>query len=75
VKQIKLFCPSGKSLPIIGNRVKPQNQKYFAFPEGANLHVFGQPGPHEGAFRDRHDALGGAAVDAFVQARFLRVDD
>jgi hypothetical protein len=30
----KPVCPSGKSLLIFGNRVKPQNQKYFAFPEG-----------------------------------------
>jgi hypothetical protein len=28
--------PTGKSLPICGNRVKPQNKKYFAFPEGRN---------------------------------------
>jgi hypothetical protein len=26
-------CPTGKSLPILRNRVKPQNKKYFAFPE------------------------------------------
>jgi len=26
--------PTGKSLPIYRNRVKSQNQKYFAFPEG-----------------------------------------
>src|SRR5258705_9231894 len=26
--------PTGKSLLIFGNRVKPQIQKYFAFPEG-----------------------------------------
>src|SRR4029079_3988986 len=25
--------PTGKSLPIYGNPVKPQNKKYFAFPE------------------------------------------
>ena len=30
------FDTTGKSLLIIRNRVKPQNQKYFAFPEGAN---------------------------------------
>jgi hypothetical protein len=28
------FCPSGKSLPIFRNDVKPQNKKYFAFSEG-----------------------------------------
>jgi hypothetical protein len=26
--------PSGKSLLIYGNLVKPRNKKYFAFPEG-----------------------------------------
>jgi hypothetical protein len=26
--------PPGKSIPIFGNNIKPQNQKYFAFPEG-----------------------------------------
>jgi hypothetical protein len=29
-----LFCPSGKSLLIYRINVKPQNKKYFAFPEG-----------------------------------------
>src|SRR5258708_25306772 len=29
-----MCCPTGKSLLISGNRVKPQNKKYFAFPEG-----------------------------------------
>jgi hypothetical protein len=28
--------PTGKSLPIVGSRVKTQNKKYFAFPEGRN---------------------------------------
>jgi hypothetical protein len=28
--------PSGKSLLIYGNRVKPQYKKYFDFPEGRN---------------------------------------
>jgi len=28
--------PTGKSLLVIGNLVKPQNKKYFAFPEGRN---------------------------------------
>src|SRR3954465_4712125 len=30
----KTLGPTGKSLPIYGNCVKPQNEKYFAFPEG-----------------------------------------
>jgi hypothetical protein len=31
-----VICPSGKSLLVFGNHVKPQNKKYFAFPEGRN---------------------------------------
>src|SRR5258708_37725206 len=27
-------CPTGKSVLICRNHVKPQNKKYFAFPEG-----------------------------------------
>src|SRR3989442_3274674 len=37
---IELICPSGDSLRIFGSRVKPQNQKYFAFPEGANQCIY-----------------------------------
>jgi hypothetical protein len=31
--QARQIDPTGKSLPISRSRVKPQNQKYFAFPE------------------------------------------
>jgi hypothetical protein len=34
VWRIKLVCPTGKSILIFGNHVKPKNRKYFAFPEG-----------------------------------------
>jgi len=30
LRQIKSFDPSGKSLLIFGNHVKPKNKKYFA---------------------------------------------
>src|SRR3979490_591368 len=33
-EQARQIDPTGKSVPIYGNRVKPRNQKYFAFPEG-----------------------------------------
>ena len=42
--------PTGKSILIFRNRVKPQNQKYFAFPEKQISAVFGHPGPTEGRF-------------------------
>ncbi len=31
---VRQSSPTGKSLLGFGNRVKPNNQKYFAFPEG-----------------------------------------
>jgi hypothetical protein len=31
---LRQIDPTGKSLLIFGNRVKPRNKKYFAFPEG-----------------------------------------
>jgi hypothetical protein len=34
--QARQIDPTGKLLLVIGNRVKPQNKKYFAFPEGRN---------------------------------------
>src|SRR2546422_9095222 len=44
-------CPTGKSLLIIRNRVKPQESKIFRFPRRANQwHFFRHPGPHEGRF-------------------------
>jgi hypothetical protein len=58
LNRIKPFCPSGKSLPIFRNRVKPQNQKYFAFPEMKIMALVASSRPARGAFRDRHDALG-----------------
>src|SRR5580658_9781609 len=39
--------------------------KIFSFPSDANhLHVLRHPGPHRGAFRDRHGRRAGDAVDA-----------
>jgi hypothetical protein len=34
MRRVRQSNPTGKSLPIFGSHVKPQNKKYFAFPEG-----------------------------------------
>jgi hypothetical protein len=47
--------PTGKSLPIYGNRVKPRNKKYFAFPEGRTVAYDRHPVPIRGAYHDRHE--------------------
>ena len=50
LKQINLFCPSGKSLLIFRNSVKPRNQKYSAshfWKSELQLRILG---PHEGRF-------------------------
>ena len=40
---------TGKSIPIYGNRVKPRNKKYFAFPEVKIKVHDGHPVPLRGA--------------------------
>jgi len=35
-QQARQIDPTDKSLLVIRNNVKPQNKKYFAFPEGQN---------------------------------------
>src|SRR5258706_16300641 len=58
------FCPTGKSLLIFRNRVKPRNQKYFASPL-TQIRCISKPSrPDRGAFRDRHGRWAGDAVDA-----------
>jgi len=70
------FDTTGKALLIVRNRVKPQNQKYFAFPEVKIMALIRQPGPHEGAFRDRHDALGRGCGGRFgVRHDFFAPDE
>jgi hypothetical protein len=56
-----MSSPGSKNIPLVTS--------------GKSLALISPTRPTRGAFRDRHDALGRAAVDAFVQARFLRVDD
>ncbi len=57
-------CPTGKSLLIFRNRVKPKNQKYFAFAvgqiSGMNLPILSH---QEGRSRSSRNA-GQGAVDA-----------
>ena len=71
-------CPTGKSLLIFRNRVKPQNQKYFAFPEGANHGICCVVlGPHEGRFaivtmRWAGDVMDASASGAFCVGRKRR---
>jgi hypothetical protein len=66
------FDTPGKSIPIFRNRVKPQNQKYFAFPEMQIMALIPSSRPTRGAFRDRHDALGWGCDGRFGVRRFLR---
>ena len=47
--------PTGKSIPIYGNRVKPRNEKYFAFPEGQIRAISNASRPDQRGARDRHD--------------------
>ena len=55
--------PTGKSLPITRNRVKPPRQKYFCFPEATTALYIRHPVPSRGALRNV-PARGGEAVDA-----------
>ncbi|MGH6712946.1 MAG: hypothetical protein ACREEK_28825 [Bradyrhizobium sp.] len=41
--------PTGKSMLIFGNHVKPRNQKYFALSEGKSVAHLGHPVPLRGA--------------------------
>ena len=47
-----LICPTGNT----ANQCPALNQKIFWFTSDPNhLHIFRHPGPHRGAFRDRHE--------------------
>jgi hypothetical protein len=56
-------CPTGKSLLIYRKRVKPQNQKYFAFPEEQLVAYLSPSRPTQRGVGRRHDE-GRVAVDA-----------
>jgi hypothetical protein len=70
-----VLVASGKSLLVFRNHVKPRKQKYFAFPEVKIMALIRPTRPTRGAFRDRHDALGGAAVDALASGVFFAPDE
>jgi hypothetical protein len=55
LEHIQQNCPTGKSLLVCRNRVKPQNKKYFAFTEFrlALYHI--HPVSVRGACHDRHE--------------------
>ena len=54
VEPIQQICPTGKSLPIIRNRVKPLREKYFCFTELKIALYPSHPVPLEGALRNGH---------------------
>ncbi|WP_436215393.1 hypothetical protein, partial [Bradyrhizobium sp. LjRoot220] len=61
--QVRQNSPTGKSLPIYGNHVKPKivdNKKYFAFTE-IKIGLYLRPSrPARGAYHDRHDRWDGS---------------
>ena len=60
------LCPTGKSLPIYGNRIKPQNKKHFALSEGQIKGTSSSPSrPTQRGVGHRHNE-GRVAVDADV---------
>src|SRR5205807_6092814 len=60
-----VFYPSGKSLLVIGNRVKPKNKKYFAFPEG-QISATPLPSCPEEGRRPSSPTLGQDAMDVLA---------
>src|SRR5260370_24144533 len=51
-------CPTGKSLRIFRNRVKPKNQKYSAFAVGQITATTRASCPTKRGARDRHETRG-----------------
>ena len=62
--QINSICPTGKSLPIFGKRVKPRNKKYFALSRKPNQrYITSIPSRPEGRIMIATN-VGRVAVDA-----------
>src|SRR6266576_1787537 len=62
--ELRQINPTGKSLLIFRNLVKPRNQKYFAS-RLTQIRCISFPVlAHRGAFRDRHGRWAWDAVDA-----------
>jgi hypothetical protein len=60
---LRQIDPTGKSLLIFRNRVKPLLQKYFASRHPNQMHIKNRLVPPGGAYRDRHGRWGWDAVD------------
>ena len=56
--RLRQINPTGKSLPIFRNSVKPENQKYSAFLVGQISGIGPPVSPERGAARDRHERCG-----------------
>ncbi|MGH6711040.1 MAG: hypothetical protein ACREEK_18960, partial [Bradyrhizobium sp.] len=48
ISRISVRCPTGKSILIYGNGVKPRNQKYFALSESRSMADIVRPARPEG---------------------------
>src|SRR6266852_6427316 len=62
--KLRQINPTGKSLLIFRNGVKPRNQKYFPSPLTQIRCISFPVLAHRGAFRDRHGRWAWDAVDA-----------
>jgi hypothetical protein len=72
---LRQINPTGKSLLIFRNRVKPRNQKYFtSHPTQISSLIRAVP-TRRGAFRDRHGRWVGDAVDAAASGTRMRADE
>ena len=66
-------CPTGKSIPIIGKRVKAQNKKYFALSEGQIRATSHTSRPDQRGVWPSSRTRDGDAVDAEVpETRVLK---
>ena len=54
-EQPRQIDPTGKSLLVFGKHVKPQNKKYFAFPEGRNSAYLLPSRPDKRGVGHRHE--------------------
>jgi len=61
------LCPTGKSLLIFRSRIKPQNQKYFAFAVGqiSGMNLPDSPDKRGGGMRWTRNARKTNAHDAY----------
>jgi hypothetical protein len=60
MRRVRQSNTTGKSLLIYVNRVKPQNKKYFAFPEARTVAYLLPSRPDKRGARDRHERGAGS---------------